>query len=78
MVQRSGRLLRTPDIQSAARQLAQVLSAPRDVGALGWNIDSDPRLRVFADSEWPRRHASLPECFAGYRVEFQVRHTFFP
>ena len=62
------------DIQSAAQQLARALSASRNaVGVVGWSIDSEPRLRVFADPEWLRCHAALPECFAGYRVEFQVQ-----
>jgi hypothetical protein len=62
-----------PDIQNAARLLASTLSASRDsVGVVGWSIDSEPRLRVFAHQAWLRCHAALPDFFAGYRVELQV------
>lgn len=66
------------DLQSAARKFSRLVGAPDAVGVLGWGMDGEPRIRVFADEQWLRSNAALPECFAGYRVEVQVRGSVRP
>ena len=64
----------TLDLQVAARQFRALIDAPSQaVGVLGWGIDGEPRIRVFADAEWLRIGAPFPQQYAGYRIEVQVR-----
>jgi hypothetical protein len=61
------------DLQSAARGLSTLVGAPDAVGILGWGVDGEPRIRVFADEYWLRANTALPQRYGGYPVEVQVR-----
>jgi hypothetical protein len=64
------------DLQVAAREFRASMHAPSQaVGVLGWGVDGEPRIRVFADEEWLRLGAQIPQQYAGYRIEVQVRSS---